>query len=63
MVLYGIAGTLFAYCASLVVVSPLAAFATVAGYQIVMFLVLLFFLSSTYGWLTAICSCTLPDTS
>ncbi|KAJ7077598.1 hypothetical protein C8R43DRAFT_1178602, partial [Mycena crocata] len=38
MVLYGITGTLFAYCASLVVVSPLAAFATVAGYQIVMFL-------------------------
>ncbi|KAJ6601121.1 hypothetical protein DFH09DRAFT_1020416 [Mycena vulgaris] len=38
MVLYGIAGTLFAYCASLVVVSPLAAFAAVAGYQIVMFL-------------------------
>jgi ATP-binding cassette subfamily A (ABC1) protein 3 len=39
MVLYGITGTLFAYCVSLVVVSPLAAFAAVAGYQIVMFLV------------------------
>ncbi|KAJ6479217.1 hypothetical protein C8R47DRAFT_1019314, partial [Mycena vitilis] len=38
MVLYGIAGTLFAYGASLVVSSPLAAFAAVAGYQIVMFL-------------------------
>ncbi|KAJ7360966.1 hypothetical protein DFH08DRAFT_1074070 [Mycena albidolilacea] len=38
MVLYGIAGTLFAYCASLLVTSPLAAFAAVAGYQIVMFL-------------------------
>ncbi|KAJ7447207.1 hypothetical protein FB451DRAFT_1343436 [Mycena latifolia] len=38
IVLYGIAGTLFAYCVSLVVVSPLAAFAAVAGYQIVMFL-------------------------
>ncbi|KAJ7083358.1 hypothetical protein B0H15DRAFT_422992 [Mycena belliarum] len=41
MVLYGIAGTLFAYCVSLVVVSPLAAFAAVAGYQIVMFLLYL----------------------
>ncbi|KAF8204239.1 hypothetical protein K438DRAFT_1757492 [Mycena galopus ATCC 62051] len=38
MVLYGIAGTLFAYCASLLVTSPLAAFAAVAGYQIAMFL-------------------------
>ncbi|KAF7347231.1 hypothetical protein MVEN_01478000 [Mycena venus] len=38
MVLYGIAGTLFAYCVSLLVTSPLAAFAAVAGYQIVMFL-------------------------
>ncbi|KAF8215745.1 hypothetical protein K438DRAFT_1901600 [Mycena galopus ATCC 62051] len=38
IVLYGIAGTLFAYCASLIVTSPLAAFAAVAGYQIVMFL-------------------------
>ncbi|KAF7290457.1 hypothetical protein MKEN_01500200 [Mycena kentingensis (nom. inval.)] len=41
MVLYGIAGTLFAYCCSLLVVSPLAAFATVAGYQIVMFVLYL----------------------
>ncbi|KAJ6606797.1 hypothetical protein B0H10DRAFT_1819461 [Mycena sp. CBHHK59/15] len=41
MVLYGIAGTLFAYCVSLVVVSPLAAFAAVAGYQIVMFMLYL----------------------
>ncbi|KAJ7083365.1 hypothetical protein B0H15DRAFT_785012 [Mycena belliarum] len=41
MVLYGIAGTLFSYCVSLVVVSPLAAFAAVAGYQIVMFLLYL----------------------
>ncbi|KAJ7606783.1 hypothetical protein FB45DRAFT_847352 [Roridomyces roridus] len=38
MVLYGIAGTLFAYCMSLLVASPLAAFAAVAGYQIIMFL-------------------------
>ena len=36
LVLYGIAGTLFAYCVSLVTASPLAAFATVAGYQFVM---------------------------
>ncbi|KAJ6520555.1 hypothetical protein C8R45DRAFT_1121130 [Mycena sanguinolenta] len=41
MVLYGIAGTLFAYCVSVVVTSPLAAFAAVAGYQIVMFLLYL----------------------
>ncbi|KAJ7083357.1 hypothetical protein B0H15DRAFT_911901 [Mycena belliarum] len=41
MMLYGIAGTLFSYCVSLVVVSPLAAFAAVAGYQIVMFLLYL----------------------
>ncbi|KAG7099993.1 hypothetical protein E1B28_001784 [Marasmius oreades] len=38
MLLYGIAGTLFAYCLSLMVSSPLAAFAVVAGYQIVIFL-------------------------
>jgi hypothetical protein len=43
MVLYGIAGTLFAYCGSLLVASPLAAFAAVAGYQIVMFLVRSYF--------------------
>ncbi|KAF7302390.1 hypothetical protein HMN09_00872700 [Mycena chlorophos] len=41
MVLYGITGTLFAYCCSLIVVSPLAAFAAVAGYQIVMFVLYL----------------------
>lgn len=39
MILYGIAGALFAYCVSLLVTSPLAAFAAVAGYQIVMFVV------------------------
>ncbi|KAJ7726366.1 hypothetical protein B0H16DRAFT_1592682 [Mycena metata] len=38
LVLYGIAGTLFAYCTSLMVASPLAAFAAVAGYQFIMFL-------------------------
>ncbi len=39
MVLYGIAATLFAYCVSLVVSTPLAAFAAVTAYEIVMFLV------------------------
>jgi hypothetical protein len=39
LVLYGITATLFAYCASLFVASPLAAFATVAGYQVIMFVV------------------------
>ena len=39
LVLYGIVGALFAYCVSLLVTSPLAAFATVAAYQYVMFVV------------------------
>jgi hypothetical protein len=39
LVLYGITGALFAYCVSLIMTSPLAAFAAVAGYQIVMFIV------------------------
>jgi len=39
MVLYGIAATLLAYCASLFMPSPLASFAATAGYQAVMFLV------------------------
>jgi hypothetical protein len=39
--LYGIVGALFAYCVSLVMASPLSAFAVVAGYQIVVFLVYL----------------------
>ncbi|KAF9018074.1 hypothetical protein BDZ89DRAFT_1094172 [Hymenopellis radicata] len=38
MVLYGIAATLLSYCFSLVVSSPLGAFAASAGYQAVMFL-------------------------
>ncbi|KAJ3561814.1 hypothetical protein NP233_g9967 [Leucocoprinus birnbaumii] len=37
MVLYGITGALFSYCVSLAVTSPLAAFAAVAGYQIIIF--------------------------
>ena len=39
MVLHGIASALFAYCVSLVVSSPLAAFAAAAGYQFIAFLV------------------------
>jgi ATP-binding cassette subfamily A (ABC1) protein 3 len=42
LVLYGITGALFAYCVSLMVKSPLAAFAAVAGYQIVMSIVSLY---------------------
>ncbi|KAF8900796.1 hypothetical protein CPB85DRAFT_1439365 [Mucidula mucida] len=39
MVLYGVAATLLSYCFSLVVSSPLGAFAASAGYQAVMFLI------------------------
>jgi ATP-binding cassette subfamily A (ABC1) protein 3 len=39
MTLYGIAGTLLAYCMTLVALSPLAAFAATAAYQIVIFIV------------------------
>ncbi|KAJ3739785.1 hypothetical protein DFH05DRAFT_1530053 [Lentinula detonsa] len=51
LVLYGIASTLFAYCMSLVVSSPLAAFAAVAGYQVIMFLLYLagYLLTLTYA--------------
>ncbi|TFK42170.1 hypothetical protein BDQ12DRAFT_710453 [Crucibulum laeve] len=51
MVLYGITGALFAYCVSLLVSSPLAAFAAVAGYQVVMFVLYLsgYLLVLTYG--------------
>ncbi|KAJ7508422.1 hypothetical protein B0H11DRAFT_2304369 [Mycena galericulata] len=51
MVLYGIAGTLFAYCVSLAVASPLAAFAAVAGYQFIMFLLYIagYLLTLTYA--------------
>ncbi|TFK69897.1 P-loop containing nucleoside triphosphate hydrolase protein [Pluteus cervinus] len=38
MVLYGITAALFAYCASLIASSPLAAFAIVAAYQSVVFI-------------------------
>ena len=39
MVLYGITGTLWAYCVSLFMPSPLASFAFAAGYQVILFLV------------------------
>jgi len=39
LVLYGWVSALFAYCASLFTTSPLAAFAAVAGYQVVYFIV------------------------
>ena len=35
MVLYGFTGTLFAYVATIVIKSPIAAFASVAAYQVV----------------------------
>jgi len=38
-ILYGITATLFSYCLSLMAASPLAAFAIVAGYQFIMFVV------------------------
>ncbi|KAH9934058.1 P-loop containing nucleoside triphosphate hydrolase protein [Epithele typhae] len=41
LVLYGIVGALFSYCVSLIVASPLAAFALAAGYQVVMFVLYL----------------------
>ncbi|KIM38139.1 hypothetical protein M413DRAFT_420628 [Hebeloma cylindrosporum] len=37
LVLYGVSAALFAYCLSLMVSSPLAAFAIVAGYQFIIF--------------------------
>jgi hypothetical protein len=51
MVLYGVAATLFAYCVSLVVDSPLAAFAATAGVEIVLFIVGT--LHSVDGWQVA----------
>ncbi|KAL0951946.1 hypothetical protein HGRIS_008597 [Hohenbuehelia grisea] len=51
LVLYGITGALFSYCISLAMASPLAAFAAVAGYQIVMFLLYIagYLLTLTYA--------------
>ncbi|KAK7063610.1 hypothetical protein R3P38DRAFT_2492098 [Favolaschia claudopus] len=51
IVLYGIAGALFAYMVSLIVSSPLAAFAAVAGYQIIMFVLYIagYLLTLTYA--------------
>ncbi|KAI0321250.1 hypothetical protein OF83DRAFT_1100473 [Amylostereum chailletii] len=51
LVLYGIAGALFAYCVSLATTSPLAAFAVAAAYQIIMFTVYVaaYLLTLTYA--------------
>ncbi|KAI0673963.1 P-loop containing nucleoside triphosphate hydrolase protein [Trametes maxima] len=51
MVLHGFTGTLFAYCITIVVNSPLAAFASFAAYQTIIFLLYLagYLLSLTYG--------------
>ncbi|KAF5346171.1 hypothetical protein D9758_009923 [Tetrapyrgos nigripes] len=51
LVLYGIAAILFSYFVSLFVSSPLAAFAAVAGYQVVMFVLYLagYLLTLTYA--------------
>ncbi|KAH8119799.1 P-loop containing nucleoside triphosphate hydrolase protein [Phellopilus nigrolimitatus] len=51
LALYGITGALFAYCVSLVTASPLAAFAVVAGYQVIMFVlyVAAYLLTATYA--------------
>ncbi|PCH34380.1 nucleoside triphosphate hydrolase protein [Wolfiporia cocos MD-104 SS10] len=51
LVLYGIVGALFSYCVSLVVTTPLAAFAASAGYEVVMFILYLaaFLLTLTYA--------------
>ncbi|KAF8590206.1 P-loop containing nucleoside triphosphate hydrolase protein [Ramaria rubella] len=51
LVLYGLASALFAYCVSLFTASPLAAFAAVAGYQVLMFILYLagYLLTITYA--------------
>ncbi|OSD01185.1 P-loop containing nucleoside triphosphate hydrolase protein [Trametes coccinea BRFM310] len=51
MVLYGFTGTLFAYCFSLFITSPLTAFAAVAAYQVVIFAlyIMAYVLSFTYA--------------
>ncbi|KAF9067262.1 P-loop containing nucleoside triphosphate hydrolase protein [Rhodocollybia butyracea] len=55
LMLYGITSTLFAYCMSLLVASPLAAFAAVAGYQVIMFVLYLagYLLTLTYAKTTS----------
>ena len=53
MVLYGITATLWAYCVSLFMPSPLASFAVAAGYQVIMFLVCDMRVGS---WPTLMCS-------
>ena len=53
-VLYGITATLFSYCLSLMAASPLAAFAIVAGYQFIMFVVSKYDPVRHSIWLTAL---------
>ncbi|KAG2043689.1 hypothetical protein BDR03DRAFT_978110 [Suillus americanus] len=56
LVLYGIVGTLFAYCVSLFMSSPLSSSAAGAGYQIVMYIVIVYLggdlLTPTYALLS-----------
>lgn len=51
MFLYGIVGVLLAYCGALLTSSPLAAFAAVAGYQVIIFILYLagYLLTLTYS--------------
>ncbi|KAH9948219.1 P-loop containing nucleoside triphosphate hydrolase protein [Amylocystis lapponica] len=51
LVQYGIVGALFSYCISLMVASPLAAFAVSAGYQVIIFVLYLaaYLLTLTYA--------------
>ena len=58
VVLYGVTSTLFAYCVSLFMSSPLASFAVVAGYQVVMFLVSVFCEKALIHAHTSTCRCT-----
>lgn len=58
--LYGIAGVLLAYCGALITSSPLAAFAAVAGYQVIIFVVCFFLNISKYGAHSARASTAIP---
>ena len=62
IIIYGIVGALFSYCVALIFRTPLAAFAAVAGFQAVMFMVCLVlnFHAISQRWLCR--SSTLQDT-
>ncbi|KAI0323366.1 P-loop containing nucleoside triphosphate hydrolase protein [Cubamyces sp. BRFM 1775] len=51
MVLHGMTGTLFAYCVSVIITSPVAAFASLAAYQIIVYAIYLagYLLAFTYA--------------